>query len=72
VNIATGAWVVVCDGGKALILENSGSPAALKLDTKEVHEHANAPTHQQGTDHPGGASIVRQRTQRGRADRLAG
>ena len=42
-NIATGAWVVVCDGGKALILENSGSPAAVKLDTKEVHEHANAP-----------------------------
>ena len=52
-NIAKGAWVVVCDGGKALILENSGSPAAVKLDTREVHEHANAPTHQQGTDQPG-------------------
>ena len=53
VNIATGAWVVVCDGGKALILENSGSPAAVKLDTREVREHADAPTHQQGTDRPG-------------------
>jgi len=53
VNIATGAWVVVCDGGKALILENSGSPAAVKLDTREVCEHADAPTHQQGTDRPG-------------------
>ena len=53
VNIATGAWVVVCDGGKALIFENSGSPAAVKLDTREVHEHANAPTHRQGTDQPG-------------------
>jgi protein required for attachment to host cells len=53
VRIATGAWVVVCDGGKALILENSGSPAAVKLDTREVREHADAPTHQQGTDRPG-------------------
>ena len=53
VNIATGAWVVVCDGGKALILENSGSPTAVKLDTREVREHDNAPTHQQGTDRPG-------------------
>lgn len=52
-NIATGAWVVVRDDGKELILKNSGSPAALKLDTKEVHEHANAPTHQQGTNQPG-------------------
>ena len=42
--IATGAWVVVCNDGKELILEKSGWPAALKLDTKEVHEHANAPT----------------------------
>jgi protein required for attachment to host cells len=53
VIIAKGAWVVVCDGGKALILENSGSPAAVKLDTREVLEHADAPTHQQGTDRPG-------------------
>ena len=52
-NIATGAWVVVRDDGKELILKNSGSPAALKLDTKEVHELANAPTHQQGTNQPG-------------------
>lgn len=53
VNIAKGAWVVVCDGGKALIFENSGSPAAVKLDTREVRDHADAPTHQQGTDRPG-------------------
>lgn len=52
-NIATGAWVVVCDDGKELILENSGSPAASKIDAKEVHERANAPTHQQGTNQPG-------------------
>lgn len=53
VNIVTGAWVVVCDGGKALILANSGSSAALKLDTREAREHANAPTREQGTDQPG-------------------
>ena len=52
-NIATGARVVVCDDCKELILENSGWPAALKLDTKEVNEHANTPTHQQGIDQPG-------------------
>ena len=52
-NIATGARVVVCDDGKEVILENSGWPAALKLDTKEVHEHANTPTHQKGIDQPG-------------------
>ncbi|MDZ4694252.1 MAG: host attachment protein [Deltaproteobacteria bacterium] len=53
VNIVKGAWVVVCDGGKAFILENNGSPSALRLDTKEVHEHDNPPTHEQGSDRPG-------------------
>ena len=52
VNIAKGASVVVCDGGKALILENSGSRAAVKLNTREVLEQTRAPTHQ-GTDQPG-------------------
>jgi protein required for attachment to host cells len=52
-NIAKGAWVVVSDGGKALIFENSGSPAAVKLNTREVREHTGAPMHQQGTDQPG-------------------
>jgi protein required for attachment to host cells len=53
VNIVKGAWVVVCDGGKALIFENSGSPAAVELNEREVREHTGAPTHQQGTDQPG-------------------
>lgn len=52
-RITQGAWVVVCDGNKALILENSGSPAAVKLDTRETREHTGTPTHEQGTDHPG-------------------
>jgi protein required for attachment to host cells len=44
---------VVCDGGKALILENAGDAAALNLKTKEVHEQADAKTSEQGTDAPG-------------------
>lgn len=52
-RIARNAWIVVCDGGKARIFENSGSAAAIKLATREVLGHANAPTHEQGTDTPG-------------------
>ena len=52
-KIAKGAWIVVCDGGKALILENTGSPAAVKLVNKKVREHDGAPTHELGSDQPG-------------------
>lgn len=52
-NIAKGAWIVVCDGGKALIFENTGSPAAVKLMSKEVREHDGAPTQELGSDQPG-------------------
>jgi protein required for attachment to host cells len=52
-RIRSGDWVVVCDGGKALILENAGDAAALNLKTKEVHEQADAKTSEQGTDAPG-------------------
>jgi protein required for attachment to host cells len=37
-SIAAGDWVVVCDGGKALILENAGDEKFPNLKTKEVHE----------------------------------
>jgi protein required for attachment to host cells len=46
-------WVVVCDGRKALILENLGDGRLLDLRMKEVREHADASTHAQGTDAPG-------------------
>jgi len=52
-NIAKGAWIVVCDGGKSLILENTGSPVAVKLVNKEVREHEGALTHEIGSDQPG-------------------
>lgn len=52
-KIRSGDWVVVCDGAKALILENAGDAISLNLKTKEVHEQADRKTHEQGTDAPG-------------------
>ena len=37
-KIGQGAWVVVCDGRKALVLENVGDHKFLNLKTKEVYE----------------------------------
>lgn len=53
VKIEQGDWVVVCDGGKALILENVGDAKFPNLQTKEVYEQDNPPTREQGTDQPG-------------------
>ena len=53
VRLEQGEWVVVCDGRKALILENVGDEKFPNLRTKEVHEQKNPPTHEQGTDAPG-------------------
>jgi len=46
-------WVVVCDGRKALILENAGNERSPDLRTKAVREQANPPTREQGTQAPG-------------------
>jgi protein required for attachment to host cells len=52
-RIAEGEWVVVCDGAKALVLENVGDPKFLNLKTKEVYEQDDPKTSEQGTDAPG-------------------
>jgi protein required for attachment to host cells len=52
-KIRTGDWVVVCDGAKALILENVGDGMHPNLKTREVREQPDAKTHEQGTDAPG-------------------
>ena len=52
---AKGDWVVVCDGRKALILENIGDEVFANLHTREVKEHAVPMTHEQGSDVPGRA-----------------
>ena len=51
--VRRGDWVVVCDGKKALVLENVGDTKVLNLRTREVHEQPDAKTSEQGTDKPG-------------------
>ena len=53
ISVKSGDWVVVCDGRKALILENIGDAKYPKLHTKEVSEHTEPRTSEQGTDRPG-------------------
>lgn len=52
-KIRQGDWVVVCDGRKALILQNAGDEMFPNLQTREVYEQKNPDTHEQGTDAPG-------------------
>jgi len=52
-TIRHGDWVVVCDGKKALVLENAGDEKLLDLRTREVYEHPDPKTHELGTDAPG-------------------
>ena len=54
-KIAQGDWVVVCDGAKALVLENAGDEKFLNLKTRQVYEQADLRTREQGTDAPGRA-----------------
>jgi protein required for attachment to host cells len=52
-RIDHGMWVVVCDGAKALVLENAGNRKTPNLKTKEVYEQDDPKTHEMGTDRPG-------------------
>lgn len=52
-KIGSGAWVVVCDGNKALVLENHGDKEYPDLRTREVFQQENPSTAEQGTDRPG-------------------
>ena len=51
--IREGEWVVVCDGAKALILENAGDAKFPNLKTVEVLGQEDPPTRAQGTGEPG-------------------
>lgn len=53
IRIEEGDWVVVCDGKKALILENIGDGKFPNLKTRNVFEQDNPLTHEQGSDAPG-------------------
>ena len=72
VKISHGEWVLVCDGTKALVLENVGDEKFPNLKTKEVFEQEDPKTHEQGTDAPGRSiNSIELKAQRHGADRLA-
>jgi protein required for attachment to host cells len=52
-KIDHGGWVVVCDGAKALVLQNFGNRVNWNLKTREVYEQDDPKTHEIGTDQPG-------------------
>ncbi len=52
-KIDHGAWVLVCDGAKALVLVNDGNRKTPKLVTREVYEQADPKTREIGTGKPG-------------------
>ena len=61
---AKGDWVVVCDGTKALILENVGDATFPNLRAREVKEHQAPATHDQkrsARSHPARPRSVPQR-----------
>jgi protein required for attachment to host cells len=55
-KLGAGDWVIVCDGRKALILENLGDGKFQNLRRKETHEHPDPPTSALGADRPGSVS----------------
>jgi protein required for attachment to host cells len=50
-----GAWLAVCDGARALLLENKGERSCPKLETREFMANSAPPTHELGTAKPGRA-----------------
>jgi protein required for attachment to host cells len=52
-KIDQGDWVIVCDGKKALWLENAGDAVFPNLKTRDVAEHAVAAARDLGSDAPG-------------------
>lgn len=50
-----GDWVFVCDSRKAFLAFNAGDERAPHLQVPQKWEHADPPTHEQGTDKPGRA-----------------
>ncbi|MCW6506538.1 host attachment family protein [Lichenifustis flavocetrariae] len=51
-----GAWIVIGDGKKALVLHNEGDAELLNLRRVSVRESDNPATRDQGSDQPGRAS----------------
>ena len=54
-QIDKGGWVVVCDGAKALVLENAGNRMHPDLHTRQVFEQASLSDRELSADKPGRA-----------------
>lgn len=54
-KLRRGDWVVVCNGAKALILENASDAWVPNLKTREVHQHDDAKSRDIGSDAAGHA-----------------
>jgi protein required for attachment to host cells len=53
IRVPRKSWVVVCDGGKALIMQNDGDAGGLELSVKETLSQPNEPDRELGTGKPG-------------------
>lgn len=53
IRLAKGAWVLVADGEKALVLRNDGSAVAPRLSVVRVDEVENPPMRERGSDRAG-------------------
>ena len=51
-HVRAGAWVVVADGRKCLILQNDGDDGLINLRRMSAHEHKSDANHDQGTERP--------------------
>jgi protein required for attachment to host cells len=53
-HVPNGAWLLVADHSKAMLLRNAGTAILPQLDVRQVMEAADNPlTHDQGSDRPG-------------------
>lgn len=48
-----GAWLLICDGQRALLLQNTGDMARPRLEIRETFQQDNPLTHVQGSAPPG-------------------
>ncbi len=53
VRMQRGDWILVCDGAKALVLENIGNERFPNLRTREVHAHKDRKSRDIGSDAAG-------------------
>ena len=53
IGLVNNLWVLVCDGRKALLFQNTGDRVYPKLETRETFAHEVPSTRELGTDAPG-------------------